>query len=121
MAPASGRYREIMTAQIFHIATRGDWRAAVIRGSYDTSTRGRTLAEEGFIHASTREQVQPVFDRYYADAGEPLVLLTIDVDKLTAPVRDEQVGDTTYPHIYGPINTEAVVEVQLLDASGGVG
>ncbi len=107
-----------MTRQIFHIATQADWEAATGRGSYDTSTRGRTLEEEGFIHASSRQQVQPVFERYYADAAEPLVLLTIEVERVTSPVRDEQVGDATYPHIYGPINTDAVVEVQPLDERG---
>ncbi len=104
---------------IFHIATQSDWDAAVRTGSYDTSTRGRSLAEEGFIHASTRDQVQPVFERYYADAPEPLVLLTIDVDRLTAPVRVEPVGEATYPHIYGPINTGAVVDAQPFTATDG--
>ena len=105
--------------QIFHIATRADWDAALQRSSYATSTRGRTLAEEGFIHASSRAQVQGVLDRYYADAAEPLVLLTIDRDRLTSPVRDEQVGEETYPHVFGPINTDAVVDVQPLEAADG--
>ena len=47
--------------------------------------------------------MQPVFDRYYADADEPLVLLVIDPDRLGAEVRVEPVGDDTYPHVYGPI------------------
>jgi uncharacterized protein (DUF952 family) len=104
-----------MTQPIFHIATRADWEAAQRDGAYTTSTRGRTLAEEGFIHAARTEQVQPVFDRYYADAGEPLVLLVIDPDRLGAEVRVEPVGDDTYPHVYGPIEPAAVVEVRPLD------
>ena len=106
--------------QIFHIASRADWLEAMRTGRYTTSTRGRTLAEEGFIHASSREQVQPVFDRYYADAAEPLVLLRIDAERLTSPVREEQVGEATYPHIFGAINTDAVVDVQPLDELGAV-
>lgn len=107
-----------MTEQIFHIATVADWEAAQLDGAYTTSTRGLTLAEEGFIHASRLEQVQTVFDRYYADAGEPLALLVLDPDRLGAEVREEQVGDDTYPHVYGPIEPAAVVEVQALDANG---
>ena len=38
---------------IYHIATTADWDRAGRDGEYTTSTRGRTLAEEGFIHAST--------------------------------------------------------------------
>ncbi|WP_107772374.1 DUF952 domain-containing protein [Nocardioides sediminis] len=101
-----------MTEQIFHVATAADWEAAVRHGAYATSTRGRTLAEEGFIHASRREQVQPVLERWYADLDEPLVLLVIDPDRLAAEVRVEAVGDDTYPHVYGPIEPTAVVDVQ---------
>lgn len=105
--------------RIFHIATRAEWLELKNGGAYTTSTAGRTLAEEGFIHASRREQVQGVFSRYYAKAGEPLVLLTIDPARLDVELRVEPVGDDTYPHIYGPINRAAVVDVQPLDKRGG--
>lgn len=105
--------------RIFHIATRADWDAARRTGSYTTSTVGRSLAEEGFIHASRREQVAGVFARYYRDVAEPLVLLTIAPERLAAEVRDDPVGDTTFPHVYGPIDTAAVVDVRPLDRQGG--
>jgi uncharacterized protein (DUF952 family) len=101
-----------MTEPIFHVATAADWEAAVREGAYTTSTRGRTLAEEGFIHASRHDQVQPVLDRWYADVDEPLVLLVIDPDLLGVELRVEPVGDETYPHVHGPIDPAAVVEVQ---------
>jgi uncharacterized protein (DUF952 family) len=104
--------------RIFHIATAADWRAAQASGSYTTSTRGRTLDDEGFIHASRREQVGPVWRAYYRGIEEPLVLLTIDTDKLAVPWREDQVGDDTFPHIYGPLHPDAVVEVQALDPRG---
>ena len=106
--------------RIFHIATDADWRRTLKTGTYSTSTVGRTLEEEGFIHASRREQVQGVFDRYYRGLGEHLVLLTIDPARLTgAEVRIEAVGDDAYPHVYGPINRSAVVDVAPLDRWGG--
>ena len=106
--------------RIFHIATAADWRRALDSGSYTTSTVGRSLAEEAFIHASRRDQVQGVFDRYYRGLGEPLVLLTIDTTRLgDAEVVVEPVGDDTYPHVYGPINRTAVVDVAPLDRRGG--
>ena len=105
-----------MTEHIFHIATRADWDETLRTGTYTTSTVGRTLAEEGFIHASRREQVDGVFERYYRSLGQPLVLLTIDPARLTeAEVRVETVGDDTYPHVYGPINRDAVVDVVPLE------
>ena len=111
-----------MTERIFHIATRADWDETLRTGTYATSTVGRTLTEEGFIHASRREQVAGVFERYYRPLGKPLVLLTIDPSRLTdAEVRVEPVGDDTYPHVYGPINRAAVVGVEPLDRDGRPG
>lgn len=105
---------------IFHIATAADWRRTLGTGTYTTSTVGRTLEEEGFIHASRRDQVQGVLDRYYAGLDEDLVLLTIDPARLTeAEVRVEAVGDDTYPHVHGPIDRSAVIDVVPLDRSSG--
>lgn len=105
--------------QIFHIATAADWRRTLETGTYTTSTVGRTLAEEGFIHASRRDQVQGVFDRYYRGLDEHLVLLAIDTARLDSEVRVEAVGDDTYPHVYGPINRTAVVDIAPLNRRGG--
>jgi uncharacterized protein (DUF952 family) len=107
--------------RIFHIATAADWEQARRSGSYATSTVGRSLEDEGFLHAAHRDQVAGVFDRYYRDVGRPLVLLTIDTDRLGVPWREDAVGDETFPHIYGPLSPSAVVGVQRLDRQGGTG
>jgi uncharacterized protein (DUF952 family) len=106
--------------EIFHIATVSDWGDAQQSGAYATSTRGRTLEDEGFLHAARREQVAGVFNRYYLDAGEPLVLLTIDTDLLDVPWREDQVGVDTFPHIYGTLSPAAVTRVLPLDPTAGV-
>ena len=109
-----------VTERIFHIATRADWEAARHSGSYTTSTLGRTLAEVGFIHAARRDQVAGVFAAFYRGVREPLVLLTIAPERLLdAEVRDEDVDGTAYPHVYGPINRGAVVDVRPLNRDGG--
>jgi glutathione S-transferase len=95
--------------RIFHIATLADWKEAQASGSYAVSTLGRTLEQEGYIHAARHDQVPAVRDRYYADVTEPLVVLEVDTDLLDAEVRDEQVGDEVFPHVYGPIPADAVV------------
>jgi len=104
-------------SRIFHIATVADWEAAQRSGSYTTSTLGRTLAEEGFIHASHADQWPGVRKLFYADVGEPLVLLAIDPDRLDAPVVEEvpEGADQAFPHIYGVVNADAVVEATLLN------
>jgi len=105
--------------RIFHIATVADWERAQESGVYATSTRGRSLEQEGFLHAAHRRQVQGVFQRYYQDAREPLLLLTIDTERLGVPWREDEVGEEPFPHIYGPLSPRAVVDVQPLNGSGG--
>jgi uncharacterized protein (DUF952 family) len=95
---------------IYHIASRTDWADAVAAGEYRVSTRGRTLEQEGFIHASTVGQVAGVANRFYADA-EDLLVLVIDPERLTSPLRYEAVpgAPEPFPHIYGPLNVDAVI------------
>jgi glutathione S-transferase len=100
---------------IFHIATAADWQAAQASGSYTTSTRGVSLEQEGFVHASREDQWQEVRERFFADVGEALVLLTLDTDLLGVPVVEEQVpGGETFPHVYGAIRPGAVVALTPL-------
>jgi uncharacterized protein (DUF952 family) len=101
---------------IFHIALATDWEQAQRDGQYTMSTRGRTLAEEGFIHASTAAQVPLVAAAYYRDAPD-LVLLVIDTERVGPELRYEQVPGQPdpYPHIYGPLNLDAVLETRPFD------
>lgn len=104
---------------IFHVAERPRWEAAKLAGSYAWSTLGRTLDDEGFLHASRAEQVAGVLHRFYADHDGELVLLTIDTARLSAPWREERVGSDTYPHIFGPLNPAAVIEERPLPPQSG--
>ena len=104
--------------RIFHIATAADWRRTLETGTYTTSTIGRSLEEEGFIHASRRDQVQGVFDRYYRGAGEHLVLLTIDPARLCEEVRGGPGAGDTFPHVYAPNDRDAQDDDTPLDRRG---
>ena len=110
--------------RILHAALPADWAVAHENGSYDTSTRGVTLAEADFVHASTAAQLPGVLARFYADV--PAVdLLVIDIERLEhegATVRWEPVegaGDGRYPHLYGVVPTVAVVEAVRVDHEPG--
>jgi len=103
--------------RIFHVATEADWHRGRREGSYTTSTLGRTLAEEGFIHASRSDQWEGVLTRFYSDVAEPLVLLEIDTDLLDVPVTEEPPApgvSETFPHVHGAIPVTAVVDVRPL-------
>ena len=93
---------------LFHLALKGDWEQARETGTYQWSTRGMRLVEVGFIHCSWQEQVAKTFERFYADAGDVL-LLEIDQTRLTAPLRADAIPTgELFPHLYGHLPIEAV-------------
>jgi uncharacterized protein (DUF952 family) len=95
---------------IYHIATASDWARAQAAGEYTTSTRGRTLAEEGFIHCSAAGQVAAVANLFYRGLAD-LLILVIDTSRVRPQIRLEWVpgSEEPFPHVYGPLNVEAVV------------
>ena len=103
---------------IYHIATAADWDEARRVGEYTTSTRGRSLAEQGYIHASTERQVGPVANMIYTGLTDLLVLV-IDPSRVSSEIKYEPVHgwDEPFPHIYGPLNPDAVIEARPLDTS----
>jgi glutathione S-transferase len=102
---------------IYHIATTGNWAQAQRDGDYRVSTLDRTLAQEGFLHASTASQVEGVANAFYRGVDD-LVLLVIDSQAVTSEVRYEQASNSPdpYPHIYGPLNLDAVIDVRPVRA-----
>jgi uncharacterized protein (DUF952 family) len=108
-----------MPEPLLHITERSLWDAARVSGAYELSTRGRTLQEEGFIHCSLRHQLPGVAAFLYGAYAGPdeLVVLVIDAARLGAPVRYEAMkpGGEEFPHVYGPIPVDAVVDVEAWD------
>ena len=110
---------------IFHITPRTDWEAAQAKAEYIADS----LNSEGFIHCSTLSQVLPVAEKYYK-GQDGLVLLMIEPTLLSSDLKWEDPsggapppgvpeGDL-FPHIYGPINLDAVVNVfDLIRDSNG--
>lgn len=69
-----------------------------------------SLAEEGFIHFSFRDQVERTATTL--DRGRPnMVLLCVDDTGLEVVVEDSYGGGEEFPHFYGPIPADAVVRV----------
>jgi uncharacterized protein (DUF952 family) len=109
--------RRLRLRVIFHVALRQDWDAAQQAGRYEMSSRGVTLAEEGFIHASTHEQLPGTVERYYGDLDPAeLLVLEIDPDACEAAgsaVKWEHVpgARAPFPHVFGPVPVTAVTAV----------
>jgi uncharacterized protein (DUF952 family) len=115
---------ESVPSTVYHLCTRPALDAASSAGAY----RADSLEREGFIHLSQAHQVLPTARNYFRGVADVLVL-TIDTTRLTAPLRYEapaslattdgsppvHVGEL-YPHCYGPINLDAIVDVVPLDS-----
>jgi 2-C-methyl-D-erythritol 4-phosphate cytidylyltransferase len=91
-------------APIYHIATRAEWELSKSTGWY----RGDTLDSDGFIHCSVVQQVLAVANSLFSGRSD-LVLLCIDDGKLNSELRWENSEGMVFPHLYGPLNTDAVI------------
>jgi uncharacterized protein (DUF952 family) len=92
---------------IVHIASRAEWRRAQRDGVY----RGDTLASQGFVHCSHPHQVTRVADALFRGRGD-LVLLLVDEARVSPEVKREPAPNgELFPHLYGPLNLDAVVGV----------
>ena len=98
---------------IYHIVSRSDWENAGTE-----PYRAPSLDSEGFIHCSYEHQVAAVANQFYRDQTD-LVLMCIEPDRLTSRALAEDPGcGELFPHVYGPINREAVVAVRALNRDG---
>ena len=99
------------SSYIYHITTVAAWEKAQVDGAYTADS----LATEGFIHCSTKDQVAGVLDRYYKGQSN-LVKLTIDKSKVNSPLIFELAGsiNEVFPHIHGPIDLESIVLVEYI-------
>lgn len=93
--------------QILHIATKTDWENAKEAGAYTAPS----LEKAGFIHCSLAQQI-PAVANYNFKGQQGLVILEIDENKLSHDVKYEDLWNEgqLYPHIYGPLNIDAVVK-----------
>jgi uncharacterized protein (DUF952 family) len=101
---------------IYHIVLPDTWEAVKNNSTY----AAESLETEGFIHCSYDHQLDGVIERYYS-AASALVILKLDIGKLTSKlVSEPSTGGEVYPHIYGPINLDAVVDVRTASDSDWV-
>ena len=106
---------------IYHLSSRQAWHEAQQRGDY----RVESLESEGFIHCSTRTQVLPVAEKYYK-GQQGMLLFMIDPALLSSELRWEPPSGGApppgvpegelFPHVYGPINLDAIVKVVDLES-----
>jgi uncharacterized protein (DUF952 family) len=104
-------------AVIYHLVKKADWEAARTTGQY----RASSLHAEGFIHCCGDEaQMLAVANARFA-GEEAVLVLDVDTDGLLSQVKYEASrSGSIYPHIYGPLDLDAVRRVRplLTDSRG---
>eukprot|EP01104_Vermistella_antarctica_P010599 TRINITY_DN2839_c0_g1_i1.p1 TRINITY_DN2839_c0_g1~~TRINITY_DN2839_c0_g1_i1.p1 ORF type:complete len:368 (+),score=72.91 TRINITY_DN2839_c0_g1_i1:226-1329(+) len=97
--------------QICHITSADAWKAAKKHGVY----RHATLRKSGFIHCYTHRQLGAACNHFF-NTKSKLTVLFIDKTKLTSEMKMDVVRPNLppFPHIYGPINLDAVDEVKMV-------
>ena len=96
---------------IYHITTKQDWE----QHSQEYDFVPTDYQREGFIHCCTASQLTGVKERYFK-GKTGLVLLHLDDQKLKAELKYEvSTNDEKFPHLYGPINRDAIAKVEPLD------
>lgn len=96
---------------LYHITHPAALQAARDAGVFHEES----LTTEGFIHCSFQEQMIQTANRFYS-RQTGLLILKIDPDKLHPGVKLEAAGDgELFPHIYGPINLDAITAILAFD------
>ena len=98
-----------MTDLIYHLVPIDYWEARLLDRVYVPAEYKR----EGFIHCTRGdEQLAIVANRYYRNDRRAWQVLVIDERAVVSEIKYEPGADgLLYPHIYGPLNREAVLEV----------
>lgn len=94
--------------QTLHLVPEPVWEAHRDAPTYTPEA----FAADGFIHCTDGEDnLLRVANTFYQNDPRPYLVLVLDVDRLRSPVRYDD-PDRIYPHIYGPLNLDAVVAVR---------
>jgi glutathione S-transferase len=115
--PLAPRHPWRSPSWLYHLALAEEWQQALAAGVYRRSTRGLSIEQVGYLHASHGDQIAATFERFYADAG-PVRLLSLDPQRLEAAgleVKEEAAPDSgeLFPHLYGgPLPCESVVAAE---------
>ena len=104
-------YSAAMSQIIYKIAPEALWREAEKNGRF---TGAAIDVADGFIHFSTTGQVRETAARHFAGQSD-LLLIVIDGSRLGDALKYEvSRGGALFPHLYAPLDLEAVIWVKPL-------
>lgn len=91
---------------IYKISSRSAWVEAEKAGRFDGAPVDH---RDGFIHFSDASQVKETAARHFRGESD-LLVIAVDTEKLGPALKWEPSrGGALFPHLYGPLDMEAVV------------
>lgn len=103
-----GKIKQFWPEHIYHIIKHKEWEEAR-RSGYIAAA---SLETEGFIHASDYWQVKRSINKFFAGDNE-IRVLKIATEKLKVKLLYEDAAGEAFPHIYGKLPVDTVVEELL--------
>ena len=105
-----------MEERVYKVLHTPEWRSMQADGQFSGSLDD---LRDGFIHLSTRDQLDGTIERHFAGERE-LVVLEIDARALSADLKWEPSrGGALFPHLYGALALSAVLAVLPREARRG--
>jgi uncharacterized protein (DUF952 family) len=94
---------------IYLLSSQAEYQQAKLTGVLKRDS----LQSEGFIHAAPQSQLNRLANKYHKNTEQPLIL-RVDKKLIVAEVKWEPATGGLYPHIYGTMNMDAVVDVKAI-------
>lgn len=91
---------------IIHTVNRDEFEEEIKSGFYGA----KSLEKCGFIHGSDLDTYYLVAPNFKDDRAEKVILI-IDTERLNCEVKREDGGGLDFPHIYGLLNKDAIIDV----------
>ncbi len=90
----------------YHLVPAEEWEAEP-----DAPFLPAAYPQDGFTHLThTADDLLTVANMFYRADPRPYLAVHLALDRLTAPWRYD--GDPRFPHLYGPLNRDAVLAVR---------
>jgi uncharacterized protein (DUF952 family) len=117
-----------IASTIYHLVTESDFNILTNGPQYIPAL----FEQDGFIHCTAEpDTLLAVANDYFRQVAEPVLVLVIDLPQITAMVKFEPPApipgggsshiqeELLFPHIYGPLNLDAVTGVGRLRQTNG--
>ena len=102
---------------LYKIMSKQEWETAQAQGIYEGSEVDR---KDGFIHLSAAHQVRATAEKHFSGKTD-LVLISVSEESLGPSLKWEASrGGDLFPHIYGPLQLNAMGEAVPLPLVNGV-